>query len=1069
MESGGKSTSGNESNRSKVELMVKPSIFFSICLVFFGHTIMEAQPNAWEHPTNVSWNKRKAHATFYPFADIQTAVEDKREASPYFQLLNGEWRFKFVTSPKDVEDRWLGQDVQEDDWDKITVPSNWELQGYGHPIYTNWNYPFEPVNPPFIPYEQTEDMHRSNPVGVYRRSFRVPKQWDGQRVILHFGGVSSAFYVYVNGQWAGYSQDSRLPAEFDITDYLVEGENQLAVKVYRWSDGSYLEDQDHWRLSGIHREVYLVARNTHHLEDFFVKPALEDEYQTGILRVEPVFRYRSAEAVADWTITAQLYEDGKRVEGARDTFPLRPVTEFYQRGRYNSTNGIMPRPAMEIRVDNPKLWSAETPHLYTLVLSVQDGAGHLQETTSTEVGFREISWGSDGLKINGAPVILLGVNRHDHHPVTGKAVSRESMLEDVLLMKRFNINAVRTSHYPNDPYFYTLCDRYGLYVMDEANIETHKLGGSISMRSEYASAMLQRGVEMVERDKNHPSIISWSLGNEAGSGPNHQAMAAWIKTYDPSRFLHNEGAFVYRDGESLDPDYVDVMSRMYFRIEAMEKILRRPGEERPLMYCEYAHSMGNSTGHLYKFVEAFRKYPRFIGGFIWDWVDQGLIQTTSDGREYYAYGGDFEEEFHAGNFCLNGLIFPDRTPQPALWECKKVFQPVQFRYDKGKLELQNLHSFLPLDQFELALEWLEDGKSVKQQTLDLPGTPPGEQTVVAIPAFRPEGQGEYLLTASLRLKKDQMWADAGYEVAWEQFLLRPALPLLSQPPSEAPGLSDQKGQLVITTSTGLVSISKESGLIERIIHNRTNLLHAPATPNFWRAPTDNDRAAGLPTELGIWEKAWATAELIALEHSVQGSARLVQAQWQLLDGEASMALDYHIQANGSIGISAALQVSSELPPLPKVGMEWQLPDGYEQIAYYGKGPHETYQDRQLGAKVGIYRMPLSEFGTPYIWPQEHGNRKGVRWLELKGEGQPVLRISGEALNVSAWPYGLQDLMEAQHTVDLTPRDFVTLNIDAAQMGVGGDDTWSWRARPHEEHMLNQPVYEYTYRLSWDQN
>jgi len=1027
-----------------------------------------AQPHAWEQPRNVSWNKEPAHATFYPFEDAASALSEDREQSPFYQSLNGQWKFKLAPHTEAVQPEWTAAALDDRDWEEIKVPANWERQGFGQPIYINWEFPFAPVAPPFLPQQKDGNQHERNPVGTYRRAFTVPEAWGNKRTILHFGGVSSAFHLYVNGQWAGYSQDSRLPAEFDITEYLQEGPNQLAVQVFRWSDGSYIENQDHWRLSGIHREVYLLAREADRLEDFFVKTALDEAYEDAVLRVAPVFRYRDPKRVQDWRIEAQLYSaEGEAVDGGRDTFPLQKLVDFYQRGVYHPANGPIPRQAMEMAIDNPRKWTAETPYLYTLLLEVKNSNGRTLEATRTKVGFRQIAWGKEGLQVNGQEVLLFGVNRHDHHPETGKTVSRASMEADVRLMKQFNINAVRTSHYPNDPYFYDLCDRYGLYVMDEANIETHKLGGSISQRSDYAAAMLERGTDMVERDKNHPSIISWSLGNEAGTGPNHEAMAAWIKAYDPSRFLHNEGAWV-RDADGLthDKPYVDVRSRMYFPLEEMEALLRLPGEERPLMYCEYAHSMGNSTGHLYKFAEAFRQYPGFIGGFIWDWVDQGLLKTTEDGRAYYAFGGDYGEAFHDGNFCLNGLVFPDRSPQPALWECKKVFQPVEFSYKSGQLDVLNRHSFLPLDQFELVLEVMEDGRRVQQEVMVLPPALPGETASMVLPDIKLEGAGEYMLTASLRLKEASVWAEAGHEVAWEQVLLRPARPASEVSTAKAPSLSEQEGQLVITTPTGFIGISTQTGLIDQIIHNRANLLHAPVTPNFWRAPTDNDRAAGLTEELGVWENAWSTAQLTTLDHSVQGSAQLVQSQWQLLGGKANLAMDYRILSDGTIEINASLQTSAELPPLPKVGIEWQLPAAYDQVAYYGKGPHESYQDRQLGAKIGIYHIPLSEFGTPYIRPQEHGNRMGVRWLELSGQGQPVLRIAGQNLNVSAWPYSLQDLIAAKHTVELPQRDFITLNIDAAQMGLGGDNTWTERARPHEEHMLRAPAYHWSFRLGW---
>ena len=1036
-------------------------LLIATCIIFQSH----AQTNAWEHPTNISWNKLKAHATFYPFTTEAMALKGDRSESPFFQSLDGTWKFQLAKNPKDVVPDFTKTAFNDKNWPGIMVPGNWEMQGFGHPIYVNWEYPFEPVNPPFIPHDLSEDMHRSNPVGMYRKSFEIKDLWKGKRIILHFGGVSSAFYVWVNGQQVGYSQDSHLPAEFDITDFVKTGTNSLAVQVFRWSDGSYLEDQDHWRMSGIHREVYLVARESDYLEDFFVKTDLDENFDNATLRIEPVFVFRQAEKVAGWTFEAQLYDAaGQPVWGLPAIFPLKTLTDFFRRGRYNGTNGIMPRPAIEQQVMHPKLWTAETPNLYTLLLTVRNESGKVLETTSTKIGFRKITWGSDGLQVNGEEVILFGVNRHDHHPETGKTVDEATMLQDVLLMKRFNINSVRTSHYPNDPRFYDLCDQYGIYVLDEANIETHKLGGSISMRSDFGSAMLERGIQMVERDKNHPSIIGWSLGNESGSGPNHEAMAAWIKTYDPGRFLHNEGAFSIVNGRSIDPPYPDVLSRMYYSGDAMDEILKRPGDTRPLMYCEYAHSMGNSTGHLYKFAEAFRNNPRFIGGFIWDWVDQGLYKTAPDGQRYFAYGGDYGEEFTDGSFCLNGLIFPDRRPHPALWECKKVFQPIQTSYSNGKLMIRNLNDFTPLDAFVLKWELMENGKVVKEGTLDLPAVKPDATQTVDLPKMDTRGNSEYILGISYVLKNKTVWADAGFAVAWEQFALRSGNAVMATLGS-APAL-DEKGDVFEITGSGFsVKIDRKTGLLSSFVSGQQEMIHQALKPSFWRAPTDNDLASGISRELDAWKDAFLRAKLARITANRVDDQQVVTAVFEWPEKGVVQTVAYHISGDGRVGVKVRLDVPAELPDLPKAGLEMAIPGRFDQVKFYGKGPHESYIDRHLGAKTGTYEMPLAEFGTSYIRPQENGNHTGIRWIEFLDKNGKGLRVESEQLNVSAWPYSLDDLIKARHTSELTKRDFITLNLDYGQMGVGGDDTWTWNARPHPEHLLKAGVYGWEFTLS----
>ncbi len=1033
------------------------------CLFFLLLTLsLYAQPHDWENPAIHNINKLPAHATSYPYPTEAAALAGKREASDRFLSLNGEWDFYLAPNPQDVPAGFADERPSPLTWSKITVPGNWEMQGHGHPIYVNWNYPFEPVFPPLIPHKDGGNMHETNPVGLYRTTVERPAGWADQRVILHFGGVSSAFSLYVNGQKIGYSQDSRLPAEFDVTDALRAGTNTIIAEVYRWSDGSYLEDQDHWRLSGLHREVYLAAHPKTHLADYFVKVDLDADYRDATLTIEPQFKTTGLDELAVQKLRAQLYDDqNQAVWDQPQELDLSAYRDFYARGRYQDPYGERIIAQLTAAVPNPKKWTAETPNRYTLVLSMVDGTGRVTEATSSKIGFRSVQVGADGLKINGREVILYGVNRHDHDPVHGKAVPRAAMERDVQLMKQFNINAVRTSHYPNDPYFYELCDRYGIYVLDEANIETHKLAGALSRNSAWGGAMLARGMNMVARDKNHPSIIGWSLGNETGSGPNHAAMAAWIKRYDPGRFLHNEGAYDKSKKPNVDDDYPDVRSRMYFKIEDMQALLDRTDDTRPLLYNEYAHSMGNSTGHLYKFGELFRSNPRMMGGFIWDWMDQGLYKTTPAGERFVAYGGDFGETFHDGNFCLNGLVFADQTPQPALWECKKVFQPAAFAIADGRVTITNLHDFINLDGFELRWELLNFASQVSEGNFGPLGkVPPGGTKSFELPPLTEVYQDNFTYTFSLVSTREMAGRPAGFEVAWEQITLPPAAN------KEQLGIDETTVKVAETraayTFNGLefsVTIDRATGLISAFQRKGKPLLTAPLQTNYWRAPTDNDRAAGLNKQMAPWKNAPSGAKLISLkERKSDIAGREVTAVRQLLDGRATETITYRINGDGRVYIRMQLAADTTLPNLPRMGMNMRLPRNFDQVSYFGRGPIETYQDRQSGAKLGFYKQSLAEFGTAYPVPQEHSNHTGVGSIHFAKSELNGLTITGKELNVSAYPYSIDDLERATHTVELPARDYITVNVDAAQMGLGGDDTWTANAAPHPEHRLPAGSY-----------
>ena len=1032
------------------------NIFFSVLLLGVGLPGSFSQLSHWNNPQSYAVNKLKPHSTFYSYDSKEAAKSVDREQSKWYRSLNGEWNFKWYQNPGDVVMEDVNRSMDDDFWSSITVPGNWEMQGFGDPIYTNWEFPFQPVVPPVI-NDGGNTMHTSNPVGVYKRNFSIPDGWEGNRIIIHFGGVSSAFELRINGQSIGFSQDSKLPAEFDITSYVESGANELVALVYRWSAGSYIENQDHWRLSGIHREVFLVAHPQVHIDDFKVVTQLDDQYRNAELMIEPTVFYTHPDQLQNSRIEAELYDGRNGSMVAAQSIDGIDITSFYQKIRYNSTNGELPPLPIKMNVDNPLKWSAETPHLYTLLVSLYHG-NDLVQVTSCKIGFRSIEWGPEGLKINGKETILYGVNRHDHDPETGKTVSRQRMRQDVILMKQHNINAVRTSHYPNDPYFYELCDIHGLYVLDEANIETHKLGGRISFRSDYAAAMLDRAVRMVERDKNHPCIIGWSLGNEAGTGPNHEAMAAWIKSRDPNRFVHNEGAFYVQDGKSIDFDYVDVRSRMYFTIEKMEEILSMD-DERPLMYCEFAHSMGNSTGHLYKFANAFKKYPKFIGGFIWDWVNQGLCQEIN-GEKVMVYGGAFGEEYTDGNFCLNGLIFADRQIKPALKECKKVFQPVEIEYLDGVVRIKNNHNHTYLNEFLVRMVLKEEGNLISDQKVIGPRTRPGSTGTLPLPFQVIESEKELLLEVSILLSKTQSWADLGHEVAWEQFILKQDETKHEKVSSTA-DFKESADNYTIDFTGGSVSFNKTTGWLDSYRLNGNEIFMNPMVPNFWRAPNDNDRAWGIHQHR-VWKDV--KLSLVNMERKKDGKVQIIKTDHELSEGIGNISSTYLIQGDGRISVDVGFTFNEGLPDLPKIGMQMGIDGDLVEVKYYGKGPMESYVDRNLGMKKGLYKTSVPYMSTKYVRPQENGNRSGIDWMEIFDPTGSGIRISGKELNVSLRECTTEDLEFTTYHHLLPVRDTLELNIDYMIMGVGGDDTWTIRAKPHEEHMIPTGTYNYQFAI-----
>ncbi|EDY84733.1 Glycosyl hydrolases family 2, immunoglobulin-like beta-sandwich domain [Verrucomicrobiia bacterium DG1235] len=1022
----------------------------------------------WQNPEVLGVNKLPAHATSISFADETAAINSRRQESSRYQDLNGEWKFRFAPNPPSslTNEALATPNLDTSDWDNIQVPGNWELQGHGVPIYTNITYPWTPVNPPYPPLED-------NPVGIYHRDFQLPSDWDGMQITLQFGGVTSAFYCWINGQYVGFSKDSRLPAEFDITPFLQAGKNTVTTKVFRWSDGSYLEDQDHWRLSGLHRDVYLTASPQLQIYDFFAQTDLDDSYQNAELKVHVTVKDFAQTPSEDWSVEGQLFDaSGSPILDS----PMSVSVKSLQNRSWVS-RGNPPFADLQATIENPKKWNAEEPNLYTLVLSLKSPNGSIAESRSTQIGFREIEFLAGELFVNGKPTILYGVNRHDHHQTSGKTIPETALIRDAELMKLYNFNAVRTSHYPNDPRWLEICDQYGLYVIDEANLETHHIGGQLSNDPAWAAAFLERGKRMVERDKNHPSVIFWSLGNESGSGPNHATMAAWMKNYDTTRPIHYEGAQSNTSWSTLDkypdPDYVDMISRMYTDIGTMVRHANNPSDNRPVIWCEYAHAMGNSLGNFYKFWDAIRANKRMIGAFIWDWTDQGILRTDENGTEYWIYGGDSGEPIHSGNFCMNGVISPDQTAKPATFEAKKIQQPVQIEAidaASGKFRITNWHDHIDLSKYAITWELSENGVVAKTGQLPALDTAPraSEEIAISTKGIGKNPETEYHLKISFSLKDSKLWAPAGHLVAWEQFALNIPAPTADQKSEGGPiKIKADKDKIVLNAKAFSARFEKKSGALVSYKIAGKEILKAPLVPNFWRPLTDNDIGGKLVEDSGAWETATSEAEVIRFEaSSLSEDTAYVRIEQTLPSVNATVATDYWVSADGTVETKVSFTAPEDGPFLPRLGMQTQVSDRFDNLKWFGLGPHETYVDRKRGAAVGVYEQSVKDDFFHYARPQESNNHVDTRWVELTDVDGKGIRIeaSGDLLSFSAWPYTQKEIADAEHINELPIPHTITLNIDHRQIGVGGDDSWSKSALPHPEFRIPSGNYEYSFSI-----
>ena len=1015
----------------------------------------------WQDNHINSISRLPSRASSVPYATAEEALAGKAE-NPWTVSLNGEWKFCFTEDISRRPERFHETGFDCSGWDSIEVPSCWEMKGYGYPIYTNIPYPF-PFRPPYIV--------RDNPCGSYIRTFSLPESWSGGRVILRFGGVYSGFQVWINGRFAGYSEDSALDSEFDITDMLLTGENTVAVQVYKWTDGSYLEDADHWRMAGIYRDVTLEHTGDISIWDFGVRAELDEDYTDGRISIRPAI-YAAENADTDGvTLTARLYDpDGNKATDDMTVSIDRILEEEYPQ-RDNVEYGLLSG-----KVTEPEQWSAENPALYTLVLSLTDAAGDEIEARSVNIGFRKIEIRDRTFLVNGKAVKLYGVNRHDHSETGGKTVTMEEMEKDVKLMKQYNFNAVRTSHYPNIPYFYDLCDRYGLYVIDEANVETHGCGGKLANDASWADAFIARGTRMVQRDRNHPSIVIWSLGNESGTGANLAAMSGWIRDYDPTRPIHYEGAQDAALG--TDRDYVDFISRMYPTFEMLRELAEDPRADKPVIMCEYAHSMGNSTGGMKEYWDVIRSHDNIAGGFIWDWADQGIAATDSTGIKYWKYGGDFErkDEHNDGNFLINGVTFPDRTPKPALANCRYVFQPVAFSLadsNSFKVNLYNRNAFSCTDRYSFGWELLCGDKVMQKGILDVPATGPGDKAEITVPVrnFNRKAGETYLLNIRASEKNDCGYASSGHVCAMEQFILNgPARKTVQHRKSDGFSIEKTSGGGIVMISPAATATISGKGYLCGYVHKGKQMITSEFRPNFWRAETDNDwRGWKSRRYSGIWETVTDEFEgrfgSTDIASEVSDTCIRVSVR-KTMQYKVILNLEYCLYADGSLHVGYDLNVAEEMPDIIRIGLQGRVSGEFSRLRYFGRGPQENYSDRCEGIFTGIWETTPAGMMTEYVFPQENGNRTGVRWISMNDEtGKGFIITADSLLNVSAWNTTQESLANARHIneVERLNGEF-TLNVDLGQIGVGGTDTWSSLAKPSEAYLLKGTHFSYGFTV-----
>ena len=1016
-----------------------------------------AQDPYWENPEMFAENKLPARATLMPYPSAEEAFA--RGESSLVMDISGEWRFHWSATPAEAPEGFWAVDYDDEAWGTMPVPGNWELNGYGYPIYTNIVYPF-PKNPPYIP-------HDDNPTGCYRHEFDIPAEWKGRRIILHFESGLAAMHIWLNGEKVGYSEGTKTAVEFDITPYVKQGGNLLAIEGYRWCDGSYLEDQDFWRLSGFDRKVKVYAAGKTRIADMFVVADLDETYTNGLYNAT-VSVQNSGDAPFKGAVKLSL---------VKGRYNYQAEKFVYERAVAIISKSVKVEPNTTLDVDlariinDVEVWSHENPKLYTTVVTLSDNKGNIIESVVCNTGFRKVEIKDAQLLLNGKPLMINGVNIHEHNPATGHVQTRELMLRDIYLMKQHNINAVRTSHYPQPTEWYDLCDIHGILLVDEANIEAHGCGVGYqsdypefhpSHRAEWKAAHHDRVQSMVERDKNHPSVIIWSMGNESSDGDVYGEMYEWIHQRDNTRPVQLEQGF--------SGPHTDISCPMYPPIAEFRRWAERTDAKKPYIMCEFAHAMGNSTGNLREFFDIMEGHPHMQGGFIWDWVDQGIDAVGENGKHYWAYGGDFGATMyhHDENFCCNGLVSPDRTPHPGLMEVKKVYQDIEFELVEGGVRIHNNFNFTDLAKYSFRYVVKREGVIVHQGALPQVKCAAGESVDVAFAYPAIDNSAEYTLDFEASgmmhnlLKAGTMQSVV---VATEQFVLRPYDFTKSEPEGT---IVIERGDDWVMAFAGnkAVLFSTESGEILSYVSNNRDVMKQLPEPWFWRAMTDNDWGAGFHRIADVWrtnsrKPLGATVE----EHA---DKLVVRGEFQIENAPSYYTQTYTFRADGSLKVEVAWRKGGEeLPEMPRFGMRMILPSDYKKFTYYGRGPWENYADRCESSFLGRYEQSTDEQLFPYVRPQESGNKSDVRWLELMGSEGRGIRIEGlQPLNVSAMPYRAEDLdpgvesKRQMHYSDIEPRREVVLHVDLAQRGLGGDT--SWGATPRDEYRLTDDEYSYGY-------
>lgn len=1062
---------------------MKYKILFLFIILFASLTSSMAEAGwndailEWESVSVNEINREPARSSFIPTGDYSRYIS-----------LNGSWKFNWVPVPEKKQSDFFELDFDDKSWDKVNVPFNWEMKGYGTPVYASAGFIFK-IDPPRVtttPDEKFTTFKERNPVGSYRKWVEIPLEWQSGQTFIRFEGVSSAFYIWVNGIRVGYSEGSMEPAEFNITKYLKKEKNLIAVEVYKFSDGSYLEDQDMWRLSGIYRDVYLYNTKAVRIRDFAIRTLPLNNYRDFRLEIKPELESTLSEDIEGWNIEAILLDATGKQTGKimlQDAVPV--LNKSLKSSVLNQRTPQRGRAAfawMEQVFESPLKWTAETPHLYKLVINLKDNNNKIVETVTSMVGFRSVEVKNGQLLVNGNPVRLRGVNRHEFDPDHGHVMSEELMIKDIVLMKKANINAVRCAHYPNTPMWYDLCDKYGLYLIDEANIEEHGLRGKLASDPHWAGSFLDRAVRMAVRDKNHPSIIMWSMGNEAGYGPNFASISAWLKDFDPTRPVHYEGAqgkgMEFKlvsdyDHYEPDPSTVDVISRFYpktmheylnpagssdavseraenARWEKLLDLAKLEIDNRPVMTSEYAHCMGNALGNLREYWEEIYSHPRMLGGFIWDWVDQG-IRRTKNGKEYFAYGGDFGDKPNSGAFCLNGVIFSDRSYSAKYHQVKKIYQPFlvtasSLNPENVILEFTNRNHFSDLSEYEIRWSVISEGVVVKGGIIKNISVKPGLTGTINLNTgkLKPSAS-EYFLKITFHLKNDELWAEKGYEAGFEQFRLD--VPVIV---SKNFDLSSAKISVVVKDSSDIFISGKNFNLLfsvknggpESWIVNGRSLISSAPHFQAYRAFTDNDKG------FGNWlAKDWKNAGLDNLSKEVlsvklinQTSNKAViesQIKYKALSGYFIHKAIYVVYGDGSFDMRNSFIPYGDLPDLPRMGVCFSINGSLNNYSWYGHGPYENYADRKDCAPVGLWKSTVAEQYVPYPRPQECGNKEGVKWLTLTdAKGTGIMVSTTEVMSASALNYTVEDLDKATNTWQLQPRDEVVLSLDAFQMGLG---------------------------------